>query len=215
MSSRTEILERVRAGLGGKAPAAARRALAEAHLAALARGPQPARVADLAARFRAKAELLASSVDVVDGWSQGPAAVAGYLAAHGLGQDLVVSAEVAGLAWSAWGLRPAVRGAVDADGVGVTGCFCAIAESGTLMLASGAGTPASVSLLPETHIALVPVSRMVATLEDAFCLWRQERGPLPRAVNFVSGPSRTGDIEQTIVLGAHGPCRVHIILVRE
>lgn len=214
MSSRAEILERVRAGLGGKAPAAERRASAEAHLTALARGPQPVLAADLAARFRAKAELLSSSVDAVSGWRLGPAAVASYLDAHDLGHDLVVSADVAGLDWSASGLRPALRGAIDADRVGVTGCFCAIAESGTLMLASGCGKPASISLLPETHIALVPESRLVASLEDAFCLWRQEQGPLPRAVNFVSGPSRTGDIEQTIVLGAHGPCRVHIILVR-
>ena len=73
----------------------------------------------------------------------------------------------------------------------------------------------SVSLLPETHIAIVPVDRIVATMEDAFALLRSERGKLPRAVNFISGPSRTGDIEQTIVLGAHGPCRVHLILVEE
>ena len=60
-----------------------------------------------------------------------------------------------------------------------------------------------------------PVSRIVATMEDAFALLRAERGRLPRAVNFISGPSRTGDIEQTIVLGAHGPCRVHLILIGE
>jgi L-lactate dehydrogenase complex protein LldG len=84
------------------------------------------------------------------------------------------------------------------------------------MLLSGPDTPASVSLLPETHIAIVPASRIVATMEDAFALLRAERpGALPRSVNFVSGPSRTGDIEQTIVLGAHGPCRVHIVIVGE
>jgi L-lactate dehydrogenase complex protein LldG len=95
----------------------------------------------------------------------------------------------------------------------MTGCFCAVAETGTLLLCSGAETPATVSLLPETHIALVPVARLVATMEDAFSLVRAELGDLPRALNFISGPSRTGDIEQTIVLGAHGPCRVHLILI--
>ena len=103
--------------------------------------------------------------------------------------------------------------AVDADLVGISGCFCAIAETGTLLLLSGPDSPATVSLLPETHIALVQVSRIVATMEDAFALLRSERGSLPRALNFISGPSRTGDIEQTIVLGAHGPYRVHILLV--
>ena len=69
------------------------------------------------------------------------------------------------------------------------------------------------SLLPETHIALVPVERIVPFMEDAWDLARSELGQLPRAVNFISGPSRTADIEQTIVMGAHGPYRVHIILV--
>ena len=101
------------------------------------------------------------------------------------------------------------------DGVqaGFSACRGAIAETGTLMLLSGRQTPATVSLLPETHIALVDVSRIVPTMEDAFALLRAECGSLPRAVNFISGPSRTGDIEQTIVLGAHGPCRVHLILI--
>ena len=94
-----------------------------------------------------------------------------------------------------------------------SGVFCAIAETGTLMLCSGADTPASVSLLPETHIAIVPVERIVQVMEDAWDLARAELGQLPRAVNFISGPSRTADIEQTIVLGAHGPYRVHLLLV--
>ena len=83
------------------------------------------------------------------------------------------------------------------------------------MLCSGHDTPAALSLLPETHIALVRLSRIVAAMEDAWQLARDELGRLPRAVNFVSGPSRTGDIEQTIVLGAHGPYRVHLVVIRE
>ncbi|HVB49770.1 MAG TPA: LUD domain-containing protein, partial [Burkholderiales bacterium] len=71
----------------------------------------------------------------------------------------------------------------------------------------------TVSLLPETHVAVVPVARLVAHMEDAWELLRAELGQLPRAVNFISGPSRTGDIEQTIILGAHGPYRVHVVLV--
>jgi L-lactate dehydrogenase complex protein LldG len=70
-------------------------------------------------------------------------------------------------------------------------------------------------LLPETHIALLALDRIVPTMEHAFELLRRERGGealMPRAINMVSGPSRTGDIEQTIVLGAHGPYRVHIIV---
>jgi L-lactate dehydrogenase complex protein LldG len=144
-----------------------------------------------------------------------PAAVARHLAALGLGVQAVATPDVAGLPWAAAGLEVSGRVAVDADLVGISGCFCAIAETGTLLLLSGPDSPATVSLLPETHIALVPVSRIVATMEDAFALLRAERGVLPRAANFISGPSRTGDIEQTIVLGAHGPCRVHLIVVKK
>ena len=82
------------------------------------------------------------------------------------------------------------------------------------MVVSGPATPAAVSLLPETHIAIVPVARIVKHMEDGWALARAELGQLPRLVNFISGPSRTGDIDQTIVLGAHGPYRVHMILVR-
>ena len=96
----------------------------------------------------------------------------------------------------------------------MTGAFAAIAETGTLMLASGPDTPATVSLLPETHVAVVSARRIVAHMEDAWLLAREELRQMPRAVNFVSGPSRTADIDQTIVLGAHGPYRVHIVLVR-
>jgi L-lactate dehydrogenase complex protein LldG len=79
---------------------------------------------------------------------------------------------------------------------------------------SGPETPAAASLLPETHIAVVPVGRIVKHMEDGWARARAELGRLPRLVNFISGPSRTGDIDQTIVLGAHGPYRVHMILVR-
>jgi len=68
-------------------------------------------------------------------------------------------------------------------------------------------------LLPDTHIAVVDPRRIVAGMEEAFALVRAEHPGMPRAVNMVSGPSRTGDIEQTIVVGAHGPFRVHIVVV--
>lgn len=212
MSARDEILGRVRAGVG-KDDFAGRRAAAEAWLQARAAGPQPSLVGDLAERFRSKAEYLASTVAAVAELVEAPAAVATYLAANDLGSRVVATPDLGVLDWSSAGLAVALRPAVDTDTVGISGCFCAIAETGTLMLLSGNETPATVSLLPETHIGLVPVSRIVATMEDAFALLRAECGELPRAVNFISGPSRTGDIEQTIVLGAHGPCRVHLILI--
>lgn len=211
MSSRDEILQRVRAGVG-RSSGADRRAAAESWIGARTRGPQPILGTDLTERFIGKAESLSSSVERIAGRGDLPAAVARFLAAGELGASAVIAPDLADLDWAASGLAVSARPAVDQDTVGVTGCFCAIAETGTLLLLSGPQTPASVSLLPETHIALVDARRIVGTMEEAFALLRTEHGRLPRAINFISGPSRTGDIEQTIVLGAHGPRRVHLLI---
>ncbi len=98
-------------------------------------------------------------------------------------------------------------------GPAITGDLRTRLRARALMLLSGPATPATTSLLPETHIAVLPLDRLVATMEDAWGLLRAEGGTMPRAVNFVSGPSRTADIEQTVTLGAHGPYRVHIVIV--
>jgi L-lactate dehydrogenase complex protein LldG len=164
------------------------------------------------ARFREQALMLSSTVDEAD-LAAVPAAVARYLAEQGLARSAVCWDELAALAWRAAGIEIDVREARDGDLVGITGAFCAIAETGTLMTLSGAETPATVSLLPETHIAIVQASRIVRGMEEAWALARTELGALPRAVNFISGPSRTADIEQTVTLGAHGPYRVHIVLL--
>ena len=205
-SSREDILARVRAGLGSDpAQADAKRRAALDHLAARAQGPRPALAGDAQARFRARAEAMSSTVDTVACGAELPAAIARYLAAGGLAPRAVCWEEFGALDWAAAGLTVEPRAARGDDLVGISGAFCAIAETGTLMLLSGPQTAATTSLLPETHIAIVRASRIVAGMEDGFRLLRAERGALPRAVNFVSGPSRTGDIEQTIVLGAHGP----------
>jgi L-lactate dehydrogenase complex protein LldG len=142
-----------------------------------------------------------------------PAAVARYLAAHGLPTLAACWETLSALDWAAAGIDARMRAPEASDLLGITGVFAAIAETGTLMMLSGPQTPASTHLLPETHVAIVPASRVVPHYEDAFARMREERGQPPRAMNLVSGPSRTGDIEQTIVLGAHGPYRVHVVIV--
>ncbi|QEL65789.1 L-lactate dehydrogenase complex protein LldG [Oryzomicrobium terrae] len=217
---RASILGRLRDTLGADpAAVAARRASVEARLGLAVPATAPALADDpeaLLSRFQGEAEQLASTVAVVEGWGSVPAAVAAYLAEKGLDTQGVIAPELAALPWAGAGLAVEPREARDADLLGITGCFCAIAETGTLMLLSAPGSPATVSLLPETHVALIPVSRLVPTMEAAFARLRETApgGQPPRAVNFISGPSRTGDIEQTLVLGAHGPYRVHLILIR-
>jgi L-lactate dehydrogenase complex protein LldG len=216
MSSREDILGRIRARLGRNAAnAAGGRSALDAYLQARPQGPRPRITGDLVARFRAKSEQLSSSVEEVAAPDQVPQAVARYLAAQRLAAPAVCWPGLAGLPWREAGIEVAARGATGNDLVGITGCFCALAETGTLMLCSGPQTPAATSLLPETHIAVVPAARILVGMEEAWNLARAELGEMPRAVNFISGPSRTGDIEQTIVLGAHGPYRVHIIIVTE
>ncbi|MBX3646369.1 MAG: lactate utilization protein C [Rhodocyclaceae bacterium] len=214
--SREAILDRIRNRLGRTAEnAAAGRVEIEAVLARREQGPRPVVEADLAARLRVRSEALSSTIEEVARHEDVPAAVARYLTALNLPRAAVAWPQLAGLDWSGAGLQVEGRAAKGDDLVGITGVFCAVAETGTLVVLSGADTPATSSLLPETHIAVVPVSRIVSGMEEAFALIRAECGELPRAVNFISGPSRTGDIEQTLVLGAHGPYRVHIILLKD
>jgi L-lactate dehydrogenase complex protein LldG len=215
-ASREEVLRRIRRaqGRGGLTPSAAERQAVETYVDAHPRGPTPPVEDDVVARFRARAESMQSTCEDVANWAEVPAAAARYLAANKLEPTGVVWPLLAHLDWAAHGIRVEAREARDPDLVGITSCFAALAETGTLMMCTSPQTPGSVSLLPETHIAVVPESRIVKHMEDGYALARAELGQLPRLVNFISGPSRTGDIDQTIVLGAHGPYRVHMILVR-
>jgi L-lactate dehydrogenase complex protein LldG len=183
------------------------------HIAAHPQNARPRADWDPLARFREQALRLSSTVDEAAEIARVPAAVARYLDGCGLPRAAVCWPELANLDWRAAGVTVEARAAREGDPVGITGAFCAIAETGTLMTVSGPATPATVSLLPETHIAVVRASRIVRGMEEAWQLLREELGSPPRAVNFISGPSRTADIEQTVTLGAHGPFRVHVILV--
>lgn len=214
MSSRANILARIRTAQGRAVTVRAeeREAVAQ-YITAHPQGPRPQVDADIEARFRDRALNLSTTIDEVEAVADIPAAVARYLRGLNLTPMAVCWPEFAALDWAAQGLKVEARAARGDDLVGITGAFCAIAETGTLMMCSGPDTPPAASLLPETHIAVVSRSRIVTGMEDAWALLRRERGALPRAVNFISGPSRTADIEQTVTLGAHGPYRVHLLLV--
>lgn len=202
--ARRNLLARIRETRRATAPAAPR-----------VRPPLPVVGDDLVGTFRERARALASDVLGPLPHTQVASTVADYLRARQLPLRAVSWSETARLDWATAGIAIEARAARDDDLVGITETFCGLAETGTLMLLSGPGTPAAVSLLPETHIALMPVGRIVARMEDAWSLLQKEKGSLPRAINFISGPSRTADIEQTVTLGAHGPYRLLIVLVNE
>jgi L-lactate dehydrogenase complex protein LldG len=216
--ARAAILARIRKRQGRGAssrPSQAELEAVETYIGKHPVGPLPPVEDGLVERFRRRAEAMQSTTEMVDRMADVPGAVARYLEARGLAPAGCVWPGLARLDWAAAGLRLEPRAAEDRDAVGVTGVFAALAETGTLMVVSSPETPAAASLLPETHVAVVPAARIVKHMEDAWELARAELGQLPRMVNFISGPSRTGDIDQTIVVGAHGPYRVHMIVVRE
>jgi len=88
----------------------------------------------------------------------------------------------------------------------------AMAETGTLVLASGPANPVTLTFLGETHFVVVAADDIKAGFEDMWDAWRQ-RGLDPRTVNMVTGPSRSADIGQTLQLGAHGPVALHVFVV--
>jgi L-lactate dehydrogenase complex protein LldG len=126
--------------------------------------------------------------------------------------------DLQGLDWTRGGLLEVASGrAAASDEVSVTGAFAGIAETGTLMLLSGPSGPTTLNFLPDNHIVVLRVSQVVGAYEEAWGRLRELYGPgkLPRTVNLITGPSRTADIEQTIQLGAHGPRRLHILVVED
>jgi L-lactate dehydrogenase complex protein LldG len=165
--------------------------------------------------FVEMAEEVQATVGRVSSSAAVPEEVARYLASENLPAELVLAPDPT-LADLPWDERPLLRihqGRAEAgDAVSLTPCFAAIAETGTLMLISGLQTPTTLNFLPDTHIVMVRSDQVVATYEDSWD-WLRTAGAMPRTVNFITGPSRTGDIEQRIELGAHGPRRLHIILV--
>jgi len=219
VGARENILARIRKAQGrsGAEPTPAELAEVRAANARHEIGPQPAfaHAPDRLAQFRKECDRLGTTHATVASQSEIPGEVARYLVGHDLAARLAGWPEFAGLDCQRAGVAYEDRPAAGDDGTGLTGCFCAIAETGTVLLLSSPVTPKVTALLPETHLCIVRASRILDTMEESFALLRREVGDPPRSVFFVSGPSRTADIEQTIVIGAHGPYRVHVIVVVE
>lgn len=213
-NARSNILGRIRAARqAGASVSAAESAAVEERFREHPVAVQPAMPWETRARFVQECGRMSSSVDEVADIAGVPAALARYLAERQLAPRAVCWPELAALDWAAAGLDVEGRPARGDDLVGVTGVYLAIAETGTLMFLSSPDTPAATSLLPETHVAVVPADRIVRTMEDAWARMREEGRDVPRAINFVSGPSRTADIEGQLQIGAHGPFRVHVVIL--
>jgi L-lactate dehydrogenase complex protein LldG len=221
MSSRDDILSTIRKSLGADATGRDE-ALVDARLARHAVGLQPTRAQsegeNRVAQFIEWAEFVATTVDRVASLDDVPGAVTSYLSANNLPAKArrATDAALDGIPWERAPLLELEPGvAVESDAVSITGAFAGIAETGTLMLNSGPGHPSTLNSLPETHVVVLRRDQLVGGYDDAWNRLRQSQGDgtLPRTVLLVTGPSRSGDIEQTMQLGAHGPKRLHIVLV--
>jgi L-lactate dehydrogenase complex protein LldG len=147
-----------------------------------------------------------------------PGAVVDYLAAQNLPGSVIMAPhpELQAIPWSARPLLAIREGrAQGTDAVSVQHGFAGIAETGTLMLPSAPERPVTLNLLADTEIAVLRASAIVGAYEEAWDRLRTEIGGMPRNVMLITGPSRSADIEQALELGAHGPRRLHIVLVED
>ncbi|QQS10649.1 MAG: lactate utilization protein [Rhodospirillales bacterium] len=222
MSARDTVLGAVRRAVGRGPASPDRLAAVETRLREHAVNIVPARSdgdhATRVALFRQWATAMQATVDEAAA-ADVPAAVADYPAANNLPSKAVMAPDPA-LDRYDWGERQLLelrRGVpVDADRVSITGALAGVAETGTLVFASGPEHPTSLNLLPETHVVVLREADIVGPYEEVFTRLRARygEGRMPRTVNTVTGPSRTGDIEQQLELGAHGPRRLHIVVAR-
>ncbi len=147
-----------------------------------------------------------------------PAAVSDYLRNHNLPQSLQTGSDPR-LAAMPWDKAPQLQLDTDistrADSVTLTHAFAGVAETGTAILISGRDNPTSNNFLPQAHIVVLNAPDIKGDYESVWQRLRnvQGKGIMPRTVNMITGPSRSADIEQTLILGAHGPRAVHIIVV--
>ncbi len=174
------------------------------------RAYRPVAPADLGAELAARARAVFATAEEIADLADLPAAVARYLGPDAGTLPLAIGAELQHLAWGPAGLTATAAPGRAAMAASVARVAGAIAETGTLILTSRDPHGPWPNLLADRHIAVVPRGLISATLEEAVARLAGNR--LPRALHLATGPSRTGDIEQTLELGAHGAVAVHLIL---
>lgn len=203
MSAREAILERVRkaGGFAVSPPVAA-------IIPARGRGDRP----ELVERFSAMAAEAGATLETVDNPAGVPDAVDAWLERNRLPRRAVAAPAMNSCPWNAApDLAVRYDRARDGDLTGISPAVAGIAETGTLMVASGPTTPYTLNFLPDNHVVVLKTIDIVGAYEDA---WRRMRTGrlLPRTVTLITGPSRSSDIERTVTIGVHGPLRLHIIL---
>ncbi|MEF2074492.1 LutC/YkgG family protein [Consotaella aegiceratis] len=216
------ILSRIRRANGGGdgADEARRRAVAE-RLSGHPQGVVPARgqlpLEDRIALFRAMAEKASATTERIESCDALPEAVTDWLRRNNLPAELKMSGDprFADAPFDRTALAITTGATDGSDLNALSHADGAVAESGTLVLLSGPNNPTGLNYLPDNHIVALAARDVEGAME---AIWPKLRaaygdGLMPRSVNLVTGPSRSADIEQTLLIGAHGPRALHIIIV--
>ena len=170
---------------------------------------------DLVALFAAKLANVSTSIAMLDHASEIPAHLAQWLGERGLSDKPLLLAEelsLRALDWKSAGLEARASAPdVLAPATIVSGAFAGVAETGSIaMVTNGASRP-SHNLLADSHIVVLGRNQIAASIED---VWRSVRAQgLPRSIAFITGASRTADIEMTMEMGVHGAVRMHVVLI--
>ncbi len=222
MTAKSNVLSRMRAALQIPADDSVRKAAVAARLKSAPNGVIPAR-AQLPAKaqvelFVAMADKFSATITRVKSANEVPGAVSEYLRSKNLPSRAAIGADprLSVLPWKGQKNLELKTGPSDgSDETGISHAFAAIAETGTLVMTSGADNPTTLNFLPENHIVVLDAASIKGDLETIMADIRKAygKGLMPRTVNFITGPSRSGDIEQKILLGAHGPRALHIVVV--
>ena len=177
-------------------------------------GPQPDWQEDDVSRFINKLESVAGTISRISSEAEVVPVVASYLQQYEIPLKLVSASSnlLDKLAWPGE-FTVEQRKATGTDISVVTEAYAGVAETGSLVLLSSVNSPTSLNFLPDNYLCILRCELLVKHIEDVWQRLRQEHTGLPRAINFITGPSRTADVEQTIQLGAHGPRRLHVILI--
>lgn len=223
MDARQAILAKIRTSLKVPGSDDERRATVAQRLGQPPKGIIPARGQlppnERVQLFCAMAEKYSATTERIDSLAALPAAVSGYLKGRNLPAAIRIGSDprLANAPWSAEATLEIRHGASDGhDLAAVSHAFGALAETGTLCVLSGPDNPVTLNFLPEHHIVVVRADEIAGDMETVWSRLREaRRASMPRTVNFITGPSRSADIEQTLLLGAHGPRALHIVIVGE
>lgn len=221
-TARGEIFSTIRRSLGVNGRELPRAQIVADRLARTPKGVIPERGQvdgeDLIELFKLQAEAALATVTVVEERDQVPGAIADYLRRHNLPATVRMGDDprLSGLPWRDTALDLAAGASAGDDLNAVSHAFAGIGETGTLVMTSGHENPSTLNFLPDNHIVVLKASDLAGDMETALCRVREAfgKGRMPRTVNFITGPSRSADIEQTLLIGAHGPRRLHIVVTR-